>query len=45
MNFIKIEQRNIDRSPPTGWKKTWYGYFQMVLIHLLVKQYYLLMES
>jgi len=29
MNFIKIEQRNIDRSPPTGWKKTWYGYFQM----------------
>lgn len=29
MQFLPIDLRSIDRTPPSGWKKMWYGYFQM----------------
>lgn len=29
MKFSEIKVRSVDRILPIGWKKTWYGYFQM----------------
>lgn len=29
MLFSHIDLRHVDRTPPPGWKKMWYGYFQM----------------
>lgn len=38
MEFSKINIRLIDRTPPVGWKKTWYGYFQMEKVISEVKK-------
>lgn len=34
----KIKLKSVDHTPPVGWKKTWYGYFQMEKVISEVKK-------